>query len=441
MFLDRIQFNRDLDNWHESHLEYYENYVNSINKKPIEGLDSLTSAMSEIYPNVWLQIKDAMCNPSNDMSSTIERLKKSSFTENIIEQFKNGDDNSAAALYFHMRGKGLIIMFINTYNLWHSKILAILTLGLSRLLLSRMCKKMVEASLTAGYDTVEDWRETINVYYEGQKNSPDIEKYLMPYVVPNELREKEIHSLSIDEEKTKSIEQQNKDLPYKESNDVVIKELNINISLNTQLQDTSEETTTENPMQPSDENALSKDEKEDAVLEEQNTCPTPERPSQGCSDEMTTASPMQSSDENALSKDERENVVLEGPNTISNIETPQDDTDEMTSKNPIQLSTPKLKLRKERTFSDFIDYDDDIKDQIVNKIKKKLIADPRGESVTAMKLALERLKKTPKGKLEPFHIALSKEVDICCYVQVNKFYQPNIEIFKKRMELNLSVES
>ena len=75
----------------------------------------------------------------------------------------------------------MIILFTIVYDLWHDKKLSLKSLGLSRLLLSRMCKRIVASSINSGIDTIEDWRESIDAIYEGQENKPDIEKYLVVY--------------------------------------------------------------------------------------------------------------------------------------------------------------------------------------------------------------------------------------------------------------------
>ena len=200
MKLDKERFIQDLEEWHESHLDYYANFVEHIKEDGHNGLSGMMNVMSEFYPNTQPQIRDGMNNPSNDLSSAIERVKSSGFTEELVGRFQKGDDHAAAALYFIMIGGGLIIMFTIAYDLWHDKKLSLKSLGLSWLLLSKLCKRLVKTSLAAGYDTAEDWREAINTIYEGQENKPDIEEYLTAYAVPEELDSNNPHSSQIEEE-------------------------------------------------------------------------------------------------------------------------------------------------------------------------------------------------------------------------------------------------
>ena len=200
MKLDKERFIQDLEEWHESHLDYYANFVEHIKEDGHNGLSGMMNVMSEFYPNTQSQIRDGMNNPSNDLSSAIERVESSGFTEEMVGRFQKGDDHAAAALYFIMIGGGLIIMFTIAYDLWHDKKLSLKSLGLSRLLLSKLCKRLVKTSLAAGYDTAEDWREAINTIYEGQENKPDIEEYLTAYAVPEELDSNNPHFSQIEEE-------------------------------------------------------------------------------------------------------------------------------------------------------------------------------------------------------------------------------------------------
>ena len=215
MKLDKEQFIQDLEAWHESHLDYYANFVERIKEDGHKGLSGMMNVMSEFYPNAQSQIHDGMNNPSNDLSSTIERVKTSGFTEEMVGRFQNGDDHAAAALYFIMIGGGLIIMFTIAYDLWHDKKLSLKSLGLSRLLLGKLCKRLVKTSLAAGYDTVEDWREAINTIYEGQENKPDIEEYLAAYSVLKEPNDNDTQSSQIEEEtpkQTETLTQENKEM-------------------------------------------------------------------------------------------------------------------------------------------------------------------------------------------------------------------------------------
>ncbi len=206
MKLDKEQFIQNLEEWHESHLDFYAQYVEHIKENGHKGLSGMMNVMSEFYPNTQSQVRDGMNNPSNDLSSTIERVKTSGFTEEMVERFQKGDDQAAASLYFIMIGGGLIIMFTIAYDLWHDKKLSLKSLGLSRLLLSKMCKRLVKTSLTAGYDTVEDWRETINTIYEGQENKPDIEECLAAYAVPEEPNDNNPQFSQIEEDTSEQTE-------------------------------------------------------------------------------------------------------------------------------------------------------------------------------------------------------------------------------------------
>ena len=219
MKLDKEQFIQDLEAWHESHLDYYANFVERIKEDGHKGLSGIMNVMSEFYPNAQSQIHDGMNNPSNDLSSTIERVKTSGFTEEMVGRFQNGDDHAAAALYFIMIGGGLIIMFTIAYDLWHDKKLMLKSLGLSRLLLGKLCKRMVKTSLAAGYDTVEDWREAINTIYEGQENKPDIEEYLTAYSVLKEPNDNNPQSSQIEEERSKQTE-----TPTQEDKEMAVEE-------------------------------------------------------------------------------------------------------------------------------------------------------------------------------------------------------------------------
>ena len=179
MELDKEQFIQELEDWHDNHLDYYANYVERIRKDGHKGIAGIRNIMSELYPGADSQIHDGMNNPDNNLSSTIESVKKSGFVENMVDRFHKGDDQAAASLYFIVVGSGMIILFTIVYDLWHDKKLSLKSLGLSRLLLSRMCKRIVASSINSGFDTVEDWRESIDAIYEGQENKPDIEKYLV----------------------------------------------------------------------------------------------------------------------------------------------------------------------------------------------------------------------------------------------------------------------
>lgn len=181
MELDKEQFIQELEDWHDNHMDYYANYVERIRKDGHKGIAGIRNIMSELYPGADSQIHDGMNNPDNNLSSTIESVKKSGFVENMVDRFHKGDDQAAASLYFIVVGSGMIILFTIVYDLWHDKKLSLKSLGLSRLLLSRMCKRIVASSINSGFDTVEDWRESIDAIYEGQENKPDIEKYLVVY--------------------------------------------------------------------------------------------------------------------------------------------------------------------------------------------------------------------------------------------------------------------
>jgi hypothetical protein len=162
-------------------MDYYANYVERIRKDGHKGIAGIRNIMSELYPGADSQIHDGMNNPDNNLSSAIESVKKSGFVENMVDRFHKGDDQAAASLYFIVVGSGLIILFTIVYDLWHDKKLSLKSLGLSRLLLSRMCKRIVASSINSGFDTVEDWRESIDAIYEGQECKPDIEKYLVVF--------------------------------------------------------------------------------------------------------------------------------------------------------------------------------------------------------------------------------------------------------------------
>lgn len=181
MELDKEKFIQELEDWHDDHMDYYANYVEHIRKDGHKGIAGIRNIMSELYPGADSQIHDGMNNPNNNLSSTIESVKKSGFVENMVDRFHKGDDQAAASLYFIVVGSGMIILFTIVYDLWHDKKLSLKSLGLSRLLLSRMCKRIVASSINSGFDTVEDWRESIDAIYEGQENKPDIEKYLVVY--------------------------------------------------------------------------------------------------------------------------------------------------------------------------------------------------------------------------------------------------------------------
>ena len=98
MKLDKERFIQDLEEWHESHLDYYANFVEHIKEDGHNGLSGMMNVMSEFYPNTQPQIRDGMNNPSNDLSSAIERVKSSGFTEELVGRFQKGDDHAAAAL-------------------------------------------------------------------------------------------------------------------------------------------------------------------------------------------------------------------------------------------------------------------------------------------------------------------------------------------------------
>ncbi len=181
MELDKEQFIQELEDWHDNHMDYYANYVERIRKDGHKGIAGIRNIMSELYPGADSQIHDGMNNPDNNLSSAIESVKKSGFVENMVDRFHKGDDQAAASLYFIVVGSGLIILFTIVYDLWHDKKLSLKSLGLSRLLLSRMCKRIVASSINSGFDTVEDWRESIDAIYEGQECKPDIEKYLVVF--------------------------------------------------------------------------------------------------------------------------------------------------------------------------------------------------------------------------------------------------------------------
>lgn len=181
MELDKEQFIQELEDWHDNHLDYYANYVECIRKDGHKGIAGIRNIMSGFYPRADLQIHDGMNNPDNNLSSAIESVKKSGFVENMVNRFHKGDDQAAASLYFIVVGSGMIILFTIVYDLWHDKKLSLKSLGLSRLLLSRMCKRIVASSINSGFDTVEDWRESIDAIYEGQECKPDIEKYLVVF--------------------------------------------------------------------------------------------------------------------------------------------------------------------------------------------------------------------------------------------------------------------
>ncbi len=181
MELDKEQFIQELEDWHDNHMDYYANYVERIRKDGHKGIAGIRNIMSELYPGADSQIHDGMNNPDNNLSSAIESVKKSGFVENMVDRFHKGDDQAAASLYFIVVGSGMIILFTIVYDLWHDKKLSLKSLGLSRLLLSRMCKRIVASSINSGFDTVEDWRESIDAIYEGQECKPDIEKYLVVF--------------------------------------------------------------------------------------------------------------------------------------------------------------------------------------------------------------------------------------------------------------------
>ena len=181
MELDKEQFIQDLEEWHENHLDYYADYVERIRRDGHRGLGGIWKIMSEFYPRAESQIHDGMNNPGNDLSSTIEAVKKSGFVENMVERFRKGDDHAAASLYFIVVGSGMIILFTIVFDLWHDKKLSLKSLGVSRLLLNKICKRIVKSSLNSGFDTVDDWRESIDAIYEGQECKPDIEKYLIDF--------------------------------------------------------------------------------------------------------------------------------------------------------------------------------------------------------------------------------------------------------------------
>ena len=162
MELDKEQFIQELEDWHDNHMDYYANYVERIRKDGHKGIAGIRNIMSELYPGADSQIHDGMNNPDNNLSSTIESVKKSGFVENMVDRFHKGDDQAAASLYFIVVGSGMIILFTIVYDLWHDKKLSLKSLGLSRLLLSRMCKRIVASSINSGFDTVEDWRESID---------------------------------------------------------------------------------------------------------------------------------------------------------------------------------------------------------------------------------------------------------------------------------------
>ena len=84
MKLDKEQFIQDLEAWHESHLDYYANFVERIKEDGHKGLSDIMNVMSEFYPNAQSQIHDGMNNPSNDLSVSLLSCHKSYAMVNIM---------------------------------------------------------------------------------------------------------------------------------------------------------------------------------------------------------------------------------------------------------------------------------------------------------------------------------------------------------------------
>lgn len=142
--------------WHEEHLDYYNKFIVNVTDERRKGLKGVFGVLSQVMPQFQGKVVENVQSAGNATVS-LDGEQSKNFTQILVKGVDDGDDYSSAVCYWFLLGDGFEQLFL---MMEEDRLTRKSLFGLNPIprLLRKYEQRLVEASLSSGMRSTEQWR-------------------------------------------------------------------------------------------------------------------------------------------------------------------------------------------------------------------------------------------------------------------------------------------